>query len=444
MKKPLWIVVGLGVLIGGGIGVWQVAQARGGQRGPRYDTVAVDRGPIVAKVTATGTLSALVTVQVGSQVSGRIQEINVDFNSPVKKGQVIAQHRSGAVRGRARAGARQHLAGAGRPSRSSRRRPRTPSCSTSAPRSCSSEKLIAQAELDTRAGATRRAANGDVAAASGNARTGAGVAAPGAGEPRLHDDRLADQRRRDLAQRRRRPDRGGVAAGADAVPIAEDLRKMQVDTSVAEADVGRLQPGMDGDVHRRRVPGRDSSRGRSARSATRRRRCRTSSPTTRSSTSSNPELELRPGMTANVTFVYAERDGVLRVAERGAALPAAAGAGRARPGGEPARGGARGGEAAAARRRPRAAAATGAAAGTTRRPRAARRPTDGRVWVLRGPTPTRGAACASASRDGSQTEVDEGELPRAISVVTDADRQAERRRRPRPSPAGAGAFRRMF
>src|SRR5689334_10737910 len=56
-----------------------------------YETQPADRGPVVAKVTATGTLSALVTVQVGSQVSGRVSEIFVDFNSPVKKGQLIAR-----------------------------------------------------------------------------------------------------------------------------------------------------------------------------------------------------------------------------------------------------------------------------------------------------------------------------------------------------------------
>src|SRR5438046_7324397 len=58
---------------------------------PKFDTVKIDRGRIVARVTATGTLSALVTVQVGAQVSGRIQELKVDFNSPVKKGQIIAK-----------------------------------------------------------------------------------------------------------------------------------------------------------------------------------------------------------------------------------------------------------------------------------------------------------------------------------------------------------------
>ena len=56
-----------------------------------YRTVKVERGRIAARVTATGTLSALVTVQVGSQVSGRIAQIFVDFNSTVKKGQVIAK-----------------------------------------------------------------------------------------------------------------------------------------------------------------------------------------------------------------------------------------------------------------------------------------------------------------------------------------------------------------
>jgi HlyD family secretion protein len=58
---------------------------------PKFETVEVRKGPLAAKVTATGTLSALVTVQVGSQVSGRLQEILVDYNSPVNKGQLIAR-----------------------------------------------------------------------------------------------------------------------------------------------------------------------------------------------------------------------------------------------------------------------------------------------------------------------------------------------------------------
>src|SRR5271155_3714166 len=56
-----------------------------------YETATVDRGTIAAKITATGNLSALLTVQVGSQVSGRVQELFADYNSAVKKGQTIAK-----------------------------------------------------------------------------------------------------------------------------------------------------------------------------------------------------------------------------------------------------------------------------------------------------------------------------------------------------------------
>ena len=60
-------------------------------RAPKYVTAAVDRGDIVEVVGATGTLQAVTTVQVGSQVSGTIQSLGADFNSAVKKGQVIAR-----------------------------------------------------------------------------------------------------------------------------------------------------------------------------------------------------------------------------------------------------------------------------------------------------------------------------------------------------------------
>ena len=70
--------------------------------------------------------------------------------------------------------------------------------------------------------------------------------------------------------------------------IAQDLRKMQVDTSVAEADVGKLSAGMPATFTVDAFPGEQFQAGRSVRSATRRRRCRTWSPTTRSSTSTTP------------------------------------------------------------------------------------------------------------------------------------------------------------
>src|SRR6267142_151213 len=91
MKRRTWwtlAVVVPAVLATGFIGYGGTTH----KKGPLdYESTRVDRGRIVARVTATGTLSALVTVQVGSQVSGRIKEILVDFSAPVKKGQVIAR-----------------------------------------------------------------------------------------------------------------------------------------------------------------------------------------------------------------------------------------------------------------------------------------------------------------------------------------------------------------
>src|SRR3989440_12319566 len=56
-----------------------------------YVTAPVDRGPITARVTATGTVNPVTTVQVGTYVSGPIQAISVDFNTPVRRGQPLAK-----------------------------------------------------------------------------------------------------------------------------------------------------------------------------------------------------------------------------------------------------------------------------------------------------------------------------------------------------------------
>ncbi len=61
------------------------------QDGLRYRTAILERGPIVSTVSTTGTLGAVVSVQVGSQVSGQIKELLADFNSTVKAGQIIAR-----------------------------------------------------------------------------------------------------------------------------------------------------------------------------------------------------------------------------------------------------------------------------------------------------------------------------------------------------------------
>ena len=74
-----------------GAGVWGYLYAQSRNSSPKFRVAQVERGPLTAAVSATGNLNAVVTVQVGSQVSGMIKELLVDFNSVVKKGQIIAQ-----------------------------------------------------------------------------------------------------------------------------------------------------------------------------------------------------------------------------------------------------------------------------------------------------------------------------------------------------------------
>jgi HlyD family secretion protein len=87
MLKRHWLIVGLVVVA---IAVFAAFQFKGADK-PQYFTVKVDRGDVREVVEATGTINAVTTVQVGSQVSGTISRLLVDFNSKVKKGQLIAQ-----------------------------------------------------------------------------------------------------------------------------------------------------------------------------------------------------------------------------------------------------------------------------------------------------------------------------------------------------------------
>src|SRR5712691_6332181 len=89
MGRRAWIIVVMVVLAAGASGAWFYAQSRGST--PRFRTVKLERGPLTATVSATGTLNAVVTVQVGSQVSGQIKELFADFNSQVKRNQLVAR-----------------------------------------------------------------------------------------------------------------------------------------------------------------------------------------------------------------------------------------------------------------------------------------------------------------------------------------------------------------
>ncbi|HEY5595465.1 MAG TPA: efflux RND transporter periplasmic adaptor subunit [Nitrospiria bacterium] len=82
-----WFLLG-GLLIAVLAGIVYV---RSGEPVPKYKTIKIERGDITAAVSATGKVNAVVTVQVGSQVSGTVQRLHADFNSRVKKDQIVAQ-----------------------------------------------------------------------------------------------------------------------------------------------------------------------------------------------------------------------------------------------------------------------------------------------------------------------------------------------------------------
>jgi HlyD family secretion protein len=403
---------------------------------PRYETARVDRGRIVAQVTATGTLSALVTVQVGSQVSGRIQKLFADFNTPVKKGQLIAKIDPELFKAALDQSRANHVAAKADLTRArvqaaeaARQRDRT--------RSLAERKLVAQADLDT-AQANAEAAQAAVEAAVGKveqARAALQQAQVNLAYTNIVSpiDGTVISRSVDVGQT--------VAASLQAPTlfvIAEDLAKMQVDTSVAEADIGKLRPGMEAAFTV------DAYAGKRFRGTVR--QIRNAPQTVQNVVTydavvdvANPDLELRPGMTANVSFVFAERPDVLRVPN--AAL-------RFRPTPELLAAQKRNGTSSAAGT-PSAAPADGAAASGGRGSGGAGRRSDGApgegapprerepdrrtVWVLRGdvpaPTPVR---IRTGVSDGSATEVLEGDLREGDLVVTDAAGGSER-------PQGGGS-----
>src|SRR5438874_12763087 len=89
MMRRILSVALVAAVVGGGVWAYLYSQSIG--NAPKYRLAKVERGPLTAAVSATGTLNAVTTVQVGSQVSGQIKELLVDFNSPVRRNDVLAR-----------------------------------------------------------------------------------------------------------------------------------------------------------------------------------------------------------------------------------------------------------------------------------------------------------------------------------------------------------------
>jgi HlyD family secretion protein len=275
-----------------------------------YKTEPVTRGSVNESVSATGDVSALVTVSVGSQVSGIVDKLYVDFNSPVKKGQLLAtldprlfqaaMQKADASAASARAGVAKAQAALADSQRLVAR-----------DQELAQGGLIARSELDT-AIATRDGNSASLEGAKAAVLQANADRAQAAAN--LAFTRIASPI--DGVVVSRSVDAGQTVAAALQAPtlfvIANDLTKMQILANVDQADVGKVGEGEDARFTVDAYPG-EVFRGRI--SQVRQAATTTNNVVTYAAViqADNPDRKLRQGMTAAVTIVAANHDNVLRV-----------------------------------------------------------------------------------------------------------------------------------
>ncbi len=291
-KRPIPLIIAAVVLVAAAFLLRRYTSGSG----LTYLTAAVTRGPITQAVTATGTLNPVQNVQVGSQVSGNIQKLFVDFNSAVKAGQVIAQidpvvfqanvnQAEGDV---ANARAVLELA----------------QLNEARTRALVAKQNSAQSDLD--------AAVANLHQAEANVKIKEGALE----KAKADLDHCTITSPIDGIVISRSVDVGQTVAASLQAPIifqiANDLSKMQIDSNVAEADVGGVAVDQDVEFTVDAFPTRTFS-GKVV-------QVRNAPITVQNVVTydtvigvSNPDQKLKPGMTANVSIVAAHRDETLKI-----------------------------------------------------------------------------------------------------------------------------------
>ncbi len=262
----------------------------------RYETAVVSRGDLVQHVTASGTLSALVSVDVGSQVSGKISALYADFNSPVKKGQLVAEIDPTLYKAAVRQ-AEGELASA--KADVTLKRQNLQRKKTLVPLKAASQFDLDQATAElAQAEATviiREAARESAQANLDYCKITAPV------------DGIVISRKVDLGQT-------VIAAMTTPVlfTIAQDITKMNISSTVSEADIGQVKEGQPVDFTVDAFPD-DVFHG----TVTQVRKAPTTTQNVVTYESlisvDNPEQKLFPGMTADVSILVAERKNVLHL-----------------------------------------------------------------------------------------------------------------------------------
>lgn len=275
-----------------------------------YQTQPAERTRIVSTVTASGTLSPVKTVQVGSQVSGRIVELLADFNSPVKKGDVIARIDPSLIKAEVTKTRASYKSAQAALLRAQADRDIAKLNYERAQR-LADDRVAAAAEVDA-ALASYKVAKANVESAEASVAV-ARAAIEQSDTNLLYTTILSPI---DGVVISRDVSVGQTVAASLSAPtlftIAEDLRAMEVHTSVAESDVGALRPDMKVRFTVDAYPNE-----RFVGTVT---QIRNAPQTVQNVVTydavvrvDNDELKLRPGMTASVTFIVEDRRDALAV-----------------------------------------------------------------------------------------------------------------------------------
>jgi HlyD family secretion protein len=276
----------------------------------RYRSAAVERGPVISLVTATGTINPVVSVQVGTQVSGMIKSLHADFNSVVKAGDIVAMIDPEPFKAR-----RDQSASNLEMSKANVARARTDLAQRKREldrvKSLVAQEFVSQNDVDI-ATTNFQAAEAQMNVAGAQVKQA--EAALNAAELDLKYTVIRSPVNGIVVARN--VEVGQTIAASFATPnlflIALDLTKMQVDTNVSESDIGGIAEGKETTFTVDAYPGHQfAGTIRQVRLAP----INVQNVVTYNVVVSvdNQDLRLKPGMTANVSIVVAQRDAVLKV-----------------------------------------------------------------------------------------------------------------------------------
>ena len=320
MKRAIIVLVLLAV-VAAGAGYWYFNRAR---VEVAVNSVPVTRGDIIDSVGATGTVQAVTTVQVGSQVSGNIEWLGADFNSIVKKGQVVARLDPSLFDAQLQQVQANLIQARANLTRANSELDRTKVQLTDAQqkfaraKELSSQRLIAQSDLDAAKIAVDTMAAGVASQQASVTQSQAAVtqAQASVNQSQVNRDHTIILAPIDGIVTQRSVDVGQTVAASMSAPtlfvIAADLTEMQVNANIDEADVGRIRPGQHVTF---RVDAYPTDNFEGTVTQIRLQPVVVQNVTTYGTviTVPNKQLKLKPGMTANVKIEIAKRTNALRI-----------------------------------------------------------------------------------------------------------------------------------